>query len=104
LPSDTIRGGIYIGLNPIERDEDRADENKGRKPMSISGKVDPVVRPVAATDVAEAFVEGLRDFQALPLMALPSARSMQPAASPLFCVSPPLAWPISPIRWRRVSR
>ncbi len=70
MPSDTIRGGIYIGLNPIERDEDRADENKGRKPMSISGKVDPVVRPVAATDVAEALVEGLRDFQALPLYGL----------------------------------
>jgi uncharacterized membrane protein len=53
-----------------ERDEDHADENKGRKPMSISGKVDPVVRPVAATDIAEALVEGLRDFQALPLYGL----------------------------------
>jgi uncharacterized membrane protein len=38
--------------------------------MSISGKVDPVVRPVAATDIAEALVEGLRDFQALPLYGL----------------------------------
>lgn len=35
--------------------------------MSISGKVDPVVRPVVAADIAEALVEGLRDFQALPL-------------------------------------
>ena len=34
--------------------------------MSISGKVDPVVRAVAAADIAEALVEGLRDFQALP--------------------------------------
>ncbi|WP_426420251.1 DUF2189 domain-containing protein [Bradyrhizobium genosp. A] len=38
--------------------------------MSISGKVDPVVRPVAAADIAEALVEGLRDFQALPLYGL----------------------------------
>ncbi len=38
--------------------------------MSISGKVDPVVRRVAATDIAEALVEGLRDFQALPLYGL----------------------------------
>src|SRR5947209_8946371 len=38
--------------------------------MSISGKVDPVVRAVAATDIAEALVEGLRDFQALPLYGL----------------------------------
>lgn len=38
--------------------------------MSISGKVDPVVRRVAAVDIAEALVEGLRDFQALPLYGL----------------------------------
>ena len=38
--------------------------------MSISGKVDPVVRPVAVTDIAEALVQGLRDFQALPLYGL----------------------------------
>jgi len=38
--------------------------------MSISGKVDPVVRPIAATDIAEALVEGLRDFQALPFYGL----------------------------------
>src|SRR6478752_167009 len=41
-----------------------------RKLMSISGKVDPVVRPVVASDIAEALVEGLRDFQALPLYGL----------------------------------
>jgi uncharacterized membrane protein len=38
--------------------------------MSISGKVDPVVRPIAAADIAEALVEGLRDFQAMPLYGL----------------------------------
>ncbi|MFK4489528.1 hypothetical protein ABIA45_004606 [Bradyrhizobium sp. USDA 336] len=38
--------------------------------MSISGKVDPVVRPVAAVDIAEALALGLRDFQALPLYGL----------------------------------
>ncbi len=38
--------------------------------MSISGKVDPVVRPVVAADIAEALAEGLRDFQALPLYGL----------------------------------
>ncbi|UVO28284.1 DUF2189 domain-containing protein [Bradyrhizobium arachidis] len=38
--------------------------------MSISGKIDPVVRPIAATDIAEALVEGLRDFQALPIYGL----------------------------------
>ena len=35
--------------------------------MSISGKVDPVVRRISASDIAEALGEGLRDFQALPL-------------------------------------
>ena len=45
--------------------KDRADLRSKR--MSISGKVDPVVCPGAATDIAEALVEGLRDFQALPL-------------------------------------
>jgi uncharacterized membrane protein len=38
--------------------------------MSISGKVDPVVRPIAAADIAEALVQGLRDFQAMPLYGL----------------------------------
>ena len=38
--------------------------------MSISGKVDPVVRPIKAADIAEAVGEGLRDFQALPLYGL----------------------------------
>src|SRR5215470_12550184 len=38
--------------------------------MSISGKVDPVVRPLVAADIAEALGKGLRDFQAMPLYGL----------------------------------
>jgi uncharacterized membrane protein len=38
--------------------------------MSISGKVDPVVRRITIADVAEAFGQGLRDFQAAPLYGL----------------------------------
>ncbi|MBI5132189.1 MAG: DUF2189 domain-containing protein [Rhodopseudomonas palustris] len=38
--------------------------------MSISGKVDPVVRRVTFADIAEAFGQGLRDFQAAPLYGL----------------------------------
>src|SRR5262245_14551109 len=38
--------------------------------MSISGKVDPVVRPIAVPDIAEALAKGFRDFQALPLYGL----------------------------------
>ena len=38
--------------------------------MSISGKTDPVVRPIVAADIAEALVQGLRDFQAKPLYGL----------------------------------
>jgi uncharacterized membrane protein len=37
---------------------------------SVSGKVDPVVRRITATDIAEALSQGLRDFQALPLYGL----------------------------------
>ena len=37
---------------------------------SISGKIDPVVRAVTAADIAEALVQGLRDFQAAPLYGL----------------------------------
>lgn len=37
---------------------------------SISGKSDPVVQRVTAADVAEALVQGLRDFQALPVYGL----------------------------------
>lgn len=37
---------------------------------SISGKVDPVVRRITIADIAEAFGQGLRDFQALPLYGL----------------------------------
>jgi uncharacterized membrane protein len=38
--------------------------------MSISGKVDPVVQRISASDIAEALGLGLRDFQALPLYGL----------------------------------
>ncbi|MGZ5854471.1 MAG: DUF2189 domain-containing protein [Xanthobacteraceae bacterium] len=37
---------------------------------SISGKSDPVVRRIAASDIVEAVGAGLRDFQALPLYGL----------------------------------
>ena len=37
---------------------------------SVSGKADPVVRRIAAADIAEALSEGLRDFQAMPLYGL----------------------------------
>jgi len=37
---------------------------------SVSGKVDPVVRRITATDIAEALSRGLRDFQAVPLYGL----------------------------------
>lgn len=37
---------------------------------SVSGKVDPVVCPIAADDVIDALGKGLRDFQALPLYGL----------------------------------
>jgi uncharacterized membrane protein len=38
--------------------------------MSISGKEDPVVQPIAAADIAEALGQGLRDFQAMPWLGL----------------------------------
>jgi uncharacterized membrane protein len=37
---------------------------------SISGKTDPVVRRITASDVIDALGQGLRDFQALPLYGL----------------------------------
>ena len=37
---------------------------------SVSGKIDPVVRPIKAADIAEALGQGLRDFQAMPLYGL----------------------------------
>jgi len=37
---------------------------------SVSGKTDPVVRPITAADVIDALGKGLRDFQALPLYGL----------------------------------
>ena len=38
--------------------------------MSISGKVDPVVRRITAADITEALGQGLRDFQAVPFYGL----------------------------------
>ncbi|MDX2205514.1 MAG: DUF2189 domain-containing protein [Hyphomicrobiaceae bacterium] len=37
---------------------------------SISGKIDPVVRPVTAADIADALGKGMRDFQAAPTFGL----------------------------------
>ena len=37
---------------------------------NISGKTDPVVREIGVADVAEAFVQGFRDFRAMPLYGL----------------------------------
>ena len=37
---------------------------------TLSGKTDPVVRPITAGDIAEALVKGLRDFQGAPLYGL----------------------------------
>jgi len=37
---------------------------------SVSGKVDPIVRRITVADIAEAFGQGLRDFQAAPLYGL----------------------------------
>lgn len=37
---------------------------------SVSGRTDPVVRRIAAADIAEALGQGLRDFQAMPLYGL----------------------------------
>jgi uncharacterized membrane protein len=47
-------------------DADHSEESM----TSISGKVDPVVRPITANDIAEALGQGLRDFQAKPLYGL----------------------------------
>jgi len=37
---------------------------------SLSGKLDPVVRPITAADVVEALGKGARDFQAMPLYGI----------------------------------
>ena len=37
---------------------------------SVSGKIDPIVRRITVADIAEAFGQGLRDFQAAPLYGL----------------------------------
>ncbi len=46
---------------------------------TISGKTDPVVRPIAFGDVAEALILGLRDFQGAPLYGM--------ALGTLYCVA-----------------
>ncbi|MGE3989214.1 DUF2189 domain-containing protein [Pseudorhodoplanes sp.] len=46
---------------------------------TISGKTDPVVRPVSFGDVAEALIAGLRDFQAEPLYGI--------ALGAIYCVA-----------------
>ena len=38
--------------------------------MSISGKTDPVVRPITRPTSPKRWGEGLRDFQAMPLLGL----------------------------------
>jgi uncharacterized membrane protein len=46
---------------------------------TISGKTDPVVQPVTFGDVAEALIQGMRDFQAAPLYGL--------ALGAIYCVA-----------------
>jgi uncharacterized membrane protein len=46
---------------------------------TISGKTDPVVRPITFGDVAEALIQGLRDFQAAPLYGM--------ALGALYCIA-----------------
>lgn len=46
---------------------------------AISGKTDPVVRLIAFSDVAEALILGLRDFQTAPLYGM--------ALGALYCVA-----------------
>ena len=50
--------------------------------MSISGKIDPVVRRIRAADIAEALGQGLRDFQAMPLYGRFRRALRRAAASP----------------------
>lgn len=46
---------------------------------TISGKTDPVVRQISFSDVVEALIQGLRDFQAAPLYGM--------ALGALYCVA-----------------
>jgi uncharacterized membrane protein len=46
---------------------------------TISGKTDPVVRPISFGDIVEALIQGLRDFQAAPLYGM--------ALGALYCVA-----------------
>jgi uncharacterized membrane protein len=43
---------------------------EGGPVTTISGKIDPVVRPIAFSDVAEALIQGLRDFQTAPIAGM----------------------------------
>lgn len=70
INSHVHAGGEDANIEVDPRATKIAPADQGGSPMSISGKVDPVVRPVAATDIAEALVEGVRDFQALPFYGL----------------------------------
>src|SRR6266478_9055455 len=45
-------------------------DREGAPMTSLSGKIDPVVRRITSTDIAEALGQGLRDFQAVPLYGL----------------------------------
>ena len=67
-----ILAGLLTEINaPLPRPGTNAPNDLGREaPMSISGKTDPVVRPIAVADIAEALGQGLRDFQAMPLYGL----------------------------------
>ena len=46
------------------------EDDFGEQMMSISGKIDPVVRRITGADIAEALGQGLRDFQAAPFYGL----------------------------------
>ena len=67
-----ILAGLLTEINaPLPRPGTNAPNDLGREAtMSISGKTDPVVRPIAVADIAEALGQGLRDFQAMPLYGL----------------------------------
>ncbi len=47
-----------------------SDQPATLSPTPEVGRRDPIVRRIAVTDIAEAFVSGLRDFQAAPMFGL----------------------------------
>jgi uncharacterized membrane protein len=51
----------------------------GRVMTTLSGRSDPVVRPVTFGDVSEALIQGLRDFQAAPLYGM--------ALGAIYCIA-----------------